>query len=91
MREIDIGQTTAPLARIVEELEIGEEIALVREGQRVATLTAAPRPQRIRLGLARGKFQVPDDFDAPLPEDVLSLFYDGPIFPDEVPPTKPEP
>jgi hypothetical protein len=29
-----------------------------------------PRP----YGLCGGRIQVPDDFDAPLPEDVLSLF-----------------
>ena len=30
----------------------------------------APRP----IGLARGEFTVPDDFNAPLPEDVLRSF-----------------
>ena len=29
-----------------------------------------PRP----IGLARGQFTVPDDFNAPLPEDVLQTF-----------------
>ncbi len=29
-----------------------------------------PRP----IGLARGEFTVPDDFNAPLPEDVLQTF-----------------
>ena len=31
---------------------------------------AAPRP----FGLAAGEFTVPNDFDAPLPEDVLKSF-----------------
>ncbi len=30
----------------------------------------SPRP----FGLAEGEFTVPDDFDAPLPEDILLLF-----------------
>lgn len=29
-----------------------------------------PRP----FGLCAGEFTVPDDFDAPLPEDLLALF-----------------
>lgn len=29
-----------------------------------------PRP----IGLAKGQFTVPDDFNAPLPEDVLQMF-----------------
>ena len=31
---------------------------------------SAPRP----VGLAKGQFTVPDDFNAPLPEDVLNVF-----------------
>jgi hypothetical protein len=31
---------------------------------------AQPRP----IGLAKGQFTVPDDFNAPLPEDVLQTF-----------------
>ena len=31
---------------------------------------AQPRP----IGLAKGQFTVPDDFNAPLPEDVLQAF-----------------
>jgi hypothetical protein len=36
----------------------------------VSTTIAAPRPH----GLCAGEFIVPDDFDAPLPEDILSAF-----------------
>jgi hypothetical protein len=34
----------------------------------------APRSQLRPIGLARGRFTVPDDFNAPLPEDVLQTF-----------------
>jgi hypothetical protein len=34
------------------------------------TPLSQPRP----IGLARGQFTVPDDFNAPLPEDVLQAF-----------------
>jgi hypothetical protein len=36
--------------------------------------TPAPRSQLRPIGLARGRFTVPDDFNAPLPEDVLQTF-----------------
>lgn len=32
-----------------------------------------PKPQRI-IGQDDGLFEVPDDFDAPLPDEVLMLF-----------------
>ena len=34
------------------------------------TETKSPRP----FGLAKGEFIVPDDFDAPLPEEILASF-----------------
>ena len=37
-------------------------------------LDSAPLPQLRPSGLAKGQFTVPDDFNAPLPEDVLQTF-----------------
>jgi hypothetical protein len=38
--------------------------------QRAPARGEEPRP----FGLCAGEFEVPDDFDAPLPDDVLSTF-----------------
>jgi hypothetical protein len=39
------------------------------------TVLDEPKDNNLRpFGLAEGQFIVPDDFDAPLPEDVLSSF-----------------
>ena len=37
-------------------------------------LDPTPLPQLRPIGLAKGQFTVPDDFNAPLPEDVLQTF-----------------
>ena len=37
-------------------------------------LTPAPPTQPRPIGLAKGQFTVPDDFNAPLSEDVLQMF-----------------
>jgi hypothetical protein len=37
-------------------------------------LVPPPQPQLRPSGLAKGQFTVPDDFNAPLPEDVLHAF-----------------
>ena len=56
--------------------ESGESILVTRDNRPVVELRPAsisrqiPRPH----GLAAGQFIVPDDFDAPLPEDVLKSF-----------------
>jgi hypothetical protein len=32
-------------------------------------------------GALKGQIKIPDDFDEPMSEEELSLWYDGPIFP----------
>lgn len=46
-----------------------EVIVLITSQQKVA-----PRDRRAALGMDRGKVQVADDFDAPLPEDLQRAF-----------------
>jgi antitoxin (DNA-binding transcriptional repressor) of toxin-antitoxin stability system len=62
---------TEYLERVLE----GETVVLVQNDRPVAEirpLNAAlgPRP----IGLAAGEFVVPDDFDAPLPDELLDAF-----------------
>jgi len=63
-----------------DTLKIPELLPLV--GHRVEVIIvddepAAPEgtaPRKPQLGTLRGLVEVPDDFDAPLPEEVLSAF-----------------
>lgn len=63
-------------AAVLDRVEAGEHVVVVREGRPVAELRpvapacSGPRP----FGLAAGAFAVPDDFDAPLPDDILQGF-----------------
>jgi len=46
-----------------------------REPERAGQDAPAPAEGRRRpIGLAKGEFVVPDDFDDPLPDDILDLF-----------------
>jgi antitoxin (DNA-binding transcriptional repressor) of toxin-antitoxin stability system len=59
------------LHRVLE----GETLVLFREEQPVAEIRpVATEPGLRPFGLAKGEFVVPDDFDAPLPDDVLDPF-----------------
>ena len=67
--------TTQDLARdpaqFLDRVQAGEHILISRDGQPVAEL----RPVALRpYGLDAGAFKVPDDFDAPLPDDILRDF-----------------
>ena len=59
------------LHRVLE----GETLVLFREDQAVAEIRPLSEEGGLRpIGLAKGEFVVPDDFDAPLPDDVLEQF-----------------
>jgi antitoxin (DNA-binding transcriptional repressor) of toxin-antitoxin stability system len=67
-----------PLAYL-RRVEAGETFLILRGDQPIAEMkpvAAAPRLPR-PFGLAKGEFVVPDDFDAPLPDDVLREFEGG--------------
>jgi antitoxin (DNA-binding transcriptional repressor) of toxin-antitoxin stability system len=56
-----------------DRVEAGEHLVIVRNGHPVAefrplpAIQTGPRP----FGLCAGEFTVPDDFDAPLPDEIL--------------------
>jgi antitoxin (DNA-binding transcriptional repressor) of toxin-antitoxin stability system len=52
----------------------GEEIVIARSGKPVAKLVPIATPADRPLGLDAGLFEVPADFDAPLPEETLKAF-----------------
>ncbi|HEY2092759.1 MAG TPA: type II toxin-antitoxin system Phd/YefM family antitoxin [Thermoanaerobaculia bacterium] len=61
----------AYLHRVLE----GETVVLFEKDLAVAEIRPlAKRAGKRPFGLAKGDFVVPDDFDDPLPEDVLRLF-----------------
>ncbi len=76
MSTISLQELTQNADSFLDRIEAGEQFVLTRCGRPVAELTAVtptqlkPRP----YGLAAGEFTVPDDFDAPLQEDVLQGF-----------------
>ena len=75
MTIVNVHQAKTQLSKLLLAVEAGEEIVIARAGRPVARLVGlepAPRPRR--LGLLEGRFTVPDDFDAPLPDKVLALF-----------------
>jgi antitoxin (DNA-binding transcriptional repressor) of toxin-antitoxin stability system len=76
MTNINVTQLAQDPTSLLDRIEAGGRIIVMREGRAVAELRpiatpqSAPRP----FGLAAGSFTVPDDFDAPLPEEILRTF-----------------
>jgi prevent-host-death family protein len=75
MRRVNMHEAKTHFSKLIARVEAGEEIVIARDGQPVARLVAFNRPVAKRVaGRDRGLFSVPDDFDAPLPADVLADF-----------------
>lgn len=60
----------------LSRVEAGESLLIVRDGRPVAEIKpVAPNDRQSRpFGRCAGEFTVPDDFDHPLPEEILKEF-----------------
>ncbi len=83
MTVVNIHAAKTHLSRLVEQAAAGEEIVIAKAGKPIAKLVAlGPATTKKRpAGLLRGK--IPKEYFEPLPDDIVDLFYNGPIFPDE--------
>ena len=75
MRTVNVHEAKTHLSRLLEQVAAGDEVVIAKAGRPVARLVAYqdPRDHR-RFGRDAGLFKVPDDFDGPLPDDVLAAF-----------------
>ena len=74
MAQVDVHEAKTHLSRLLRRVKMGEEITISRAGEAIARLGPLEgRPPR-RFGLDAGRFEVPEDFDDPLPESVLRDF-----------------
>ena len=75
MEPVNIHQAKTQLSKLIEAAEQGEEVIIARAGKPVVRLvpvgTALPRR---RPGSLEGQLLISDDFDAPLPDDLLDAF-----------------
>jgi prevent-host-death family protein len=78
MRTVNIHAAKTHLSRLVEDAAAGEEIVIAKAGRPVARLCPLARPRGKRtLGGLEGRLRIPEDFDAPLPDEILDLFEKG--------------
>jgi prevent-host-death family protein len=76
--EVNIHQAKTHFSRLLRRVADGEEVVIARAGVPVARLVKVESEKKVRpLGFARGEVWMADDFDAPLPDDLLAEFYGG--------------
>ena len=71
----NVQEAKTHLKRLLQAVASGAEIIIAEEGKPMARLSRIEeRLPKIRFGVLKGKVKVSEDFDAPLPESVLSEF-----------------
>ncbi|MEX0863357.1 MAG: type II toxin-antitoxin system Phd/YefM family antitoxin [Acidimicrobiia bacterium] len=76
MSSVGVHQAKTNLSELLRRVAGGEEITITRGGRPVARIVPiTPRKSR-SLGQDRGLLVVPEDFNDPLPGDLLSDFED---------------
>ncbi len=75
MHTVSVHEAETNFSKLLSRVSEGEEIVIYSSGKPIAQLIAWREPAYTRkAGLDRGCFQVPEDFDAPLPDEVLDAF-----------------
>jgi prevent-host-death family protein len=75
MHTVNLYEAKARLSQLVERAAAGEEIIIAKAGRPLARLVPlARRTTPLPFGLLAGQVQIGDDFDDPLPEDLMVAF-----------------
>ncbi len=72
MTTINVHEAKTHLSRILDRVAAGEEVLIARAGKPIARLVPVETDRKQRVpGSLRGRIGIADDFDAPLPDDML--------------------
>jgi prevent-host-death family protein len=75
MKAVNTHEAKTQFSRLLRRVAAGEEVTIANRGVPVARLVPVVDKSGDRIwGMYRGKFVVPDDFDAPLPDEILDAF-----------------
>ncbi|PSB33674.1 type II toxin-antitoxin system Phd/YefM family antitoxin [Stenomitos frigidus] len=75
MLNVTIDEIQRDPLKYLHQVEAGETLVIVRSGEPIDELRPITSSKQQRpFGLCAGEFTVPEDFDAPLPDEVLSAF-----------------
>jgi prevent-host-death family protein len=71
----NVQEASANLPSLLQAVASGTDVIISEKGKPMARLSRIEEsPPKIRFGILKGKIKVADDFDAPLPERILSEF-----------------
>ena len=76
-RTYNIHEAKTHFSKLIEKARLGEDIIVAKAGKPMVRLVPVEPPKKRRQpGSARGMFTMSDDFDDPLPDEMLKAFYE---------------
>ncbi len=74
-RAVNVHEAKTHFSKLLARVEKGQEVVIARAGRPIARLVPnVSESRRPVFGADRGAFAVPEDFDSPLPEEILRGF-----------------
>jgi prevent-host-death family protein len=73
-KSVGVHEAKTHLSRLLDDVAAGEEVVITRRGEEVASLVPIRRLSSRRFGTDSGLLVVPEDFDAPLPNELQDAF-----------------
>jgi prevent-host-death family protein len=75
MKQVNVHQAKTQLSKLLRRVAAGEEISIANRGVPVARLVPVSTGKRDRaVGAYGDTIKIADDFDAPLPDEILDAF-----------------
>lgn len=74
MTEVGVHEAKTHLSRLLRRVAAGEQIIITSGGRPAARLVPFERSRARELGFDAGLITVPEDFDDPLPSELLQDF-----------------
>jgi len=76
MITVNVHEAKTHLSRLLAKVAGGDEVVIARGGKPVARLVPVQKARRMDdlLGIDRGRLWIAEDFDGPLPEEIVAAF-----------------
>jgi prevent-host-death family protein len=73
--KVGIYEAKSKLSQMIKLAEEGEEVIITKNGEDVVRLTPVRKKKGDWIGMYKGKIKIHDNFDDPMTEEELALFY----------------
>ncbi|WP_349368277.1 type II toxin-antitoxin system prevent-host-death family antitoxin [Salinarimonas sp.] len=73
MKQLNLYEAKTKLSQLVDAAARGEPVIIAKAGRPLAKLVPYEAPRQITFG-TMPDIEIADDFDAPLPDDILDAF-----------------